>query len=125
MDSSREELASLASRGEELTQGASYSLQSATSPSSSPQEETHPSNDSPRLQHFDLLACYGSGSQVTQSNPNLLPNDEARDLSMPYHTNQWADAFQGEGLALERSGKGWLSTPVYRCSCCPQSPNTE
>ncbi|XP_062329315.1 roundabout homolog 2-like isoform X2 [Osmerus eperlanus] len=111
MESSREELASLASGGEELSQTPPYSLQStATLPPPSPQEETCPHADM-RLQHFDLLARYRSASQVTQSNPNLFANKEAHEGVLPHHTNQWADAFQGHGIASESSGREQSSPP--------------
>ncbi|CAB1349024.1 unnamed protein product, partial [Coregonus sp. 'balchen'] len=102
MDGSREELPSLpSSRREELTQGTISSLQSTATLPPSPQEETRPP-----LQHFDLLACYGPGSQVSHSNPNLFANKGAYDVSGPYHTNQWGDTFMGENFTSERSGRG-------------------
>ncbi|XP_041734387.1 roundabout homolog 2 isoform X3 [Coregonus clupeaformis] len=102
MDGSREELPSLpSSRREELTQGTISSLQSTATLPPSPQEETRPP-----LQHFDLLACYGPGSQVSHSNPNLFANKDAYDVSGPYHTNQWGDTFMGENFTSERSGRG-------------------
>ena len=108
MESSREELASLASGGEELSQTPPYSMQcTATLPPPSPQEETCLHADM-RLQHFDLLARYRSATQVTQSNPNLLANKEAHGGILPHHTNQWVDAFQGHGIASESIGRGWL-----------------
>ncbi|CDQ73782.1 unnamed protein product [Oncorhynchus mykiss] len=113
MEGSRDELPSLpSSRREELTQGSTSSLRSTAILPPSPQEETHPlnPNDSPPLQHFDLLACYGPSSQVSHSNHNLFANkDDASgpyDVSGPYHTNQWGDTSMGESYISERSGGG-------------------
>lgn len=93
MDTSREELSSPPSKPEELSCTAALM--------SSPQRDTHKPGDSPRLQHFDLLARHQSGSQVSQSNPDLFTNSKARDASVVYHTNQWAEDFNRESL-----GKG-------------------
>uniref|UniRef100_A0A8C8EWX6 Roundabout, axon guidance receptor, homolog 3 (Drosophila) n=1 Tax=Oncorhynchus tshawytscha TaxID=74940 RepID=A0A8C8EWX6_ONCTS len=109
MEGSRDELPSLpSSRREELTQGSTSSLRSTAILPPSPQEETHPlnPNDSPPLQHFDLLACYGPSSHVSHSNHNLFANkDDASgpyDVSGPYHTNQWGDTSMGESYISER-----------------------
>ncbi|XP_022624891.1 uncharacterized protein LOC111239322 [Seriola dumerili] len=85
MDTSREEVSSLPSKPDAATL------------LTSPQRDTHKPSDSPRLQHFDLLARHHS-SQVSQSNPDLFTNTKARDGSEVYHTNQWADNFKGESL---------------------------
>ncbi|XP_024301015.2 roundabout homolog 2 isoform X2 [Oncorhynchus tshawytscha] len=118
MEGSRDELPSLpSSRREELTQGSTSSLRSTAILPPSPQEETHPlnPNDSPPLQHFDLLACYGPSSHVSHSNHNLFANkDDASgpyDVSGPYHTNQWGDTSMGESYISERSGGGGQSPP--------------
>ncbi|XP_036817357.1 roundabout homolog 2 isoform X2 [Oncorhynchus mykiss] len=118
MEGSRDELPSLpSSRREELTQGSTSSLRSTAILPPSPQEETHPlnPNDSPPLQHIDLLACYGPSSQVSHSNHNLFANkDDASgpyDVSGPYHTNQWGDTPMGESYISERSSGGGQSPP--------------
>lgn len=86
MDTSREELSSLPSKPDEP---------STTTTLTSPlQRDTHKPSDSPRLQHFDLLARHHSSSQVSQSNPDLFTN--ANEV---YHTRQWAEDFKGESLS--------------------------
>uniref|UniRef100_A0A4W5QRD3 Roundabout, axon guidance receptor, homolog 3 (Drosophila) n=1 Tax=Hucho hucho TaxID=62062 RepID=A0A4W5QRD3_9TELE len=127
MEGSRDELPSLpSSRREELTQGSTSSLRSTAILPPSPQEETHPPkpNDSPPLQHFDLLACYGPGSQVSHSNPNLFANKDdvsgPYDVSRPYHTNQWGDTFMGESYISERSGRRGYCQSV--CADLPPPP---
>lgn len=89
MDTSREELSSLPSKPDE----PSYTPTRV----SSPQRDTHKPNDSPRLQHFDLLARH----QVSQSNPDLFTNTKTQDVSEAYSTHQWAEDLKGESL-----GKG-------------------
>lgn len=86
MDASREELSSVPSKPDAATLKA-FS-----------QRDTHKPTESPRLQHFDLLARHHLSSQVSQSNPNLFSNTKARDASEVYHTSQWADNFKGETL---------------------------
>uniref|UniRef100_A0A8C4H9A6 Roundabout homolog 2 n=1 Tax=Dicentrarchus labrax TaxID=13489 RepID=A0A8C4H9A6_DICLA len=94
MDTSREELSSLPSKPDEQSLTATLR--------SSPQRETHKPGESPRLQHFDLLTRHQSGSQVSQSNPDLFTNTKAREAGGEvYHTRQWAEDFKGESL-----GKG-------------------
>lgn len=93
MDASREELSSPPSKSDELSYTASLK--------SSPQRETHKPSESPRLQHFDLLARHQSSSQVSQSNPDLFINTKIRDAGEAYHTRQWAEDFKEESL-----GKG-------------------
>lgn len=94
MDASREELSSLPSKPNELSYAATLT--------SSPQQDTHKPSESPRLQHIDLLTRHQSGSQVSQSNPDLFTNNsKARETSEAYHTRQWAEDFKGESL-----GKG-------------------
>ncbi len=88
MDTSREELSSPPSKPDELSYAATLM--------SSPQRDTHKPIDSPRLQHFDLLARHQSGSQVSQSNPDLFTNTKAAE---GYHTRQWAEDFKGENLS--------------------------
>uniref|UniRef100_A0AAQ5Y1L1 Roundabout, axon guidance receptor, homolog 3 (Drosophila) n=1 Tax=Amphiprion ocellaris TaxID=80972 RepID=A0AAQ5Y1L1_AMPOC len=86
MDASKEELSILPPKLEDLSYTAtlmSYPQRDAT--------------DSPRLQHFDLLARHHS--QVSQSNPDLFTNTKARDASEVYPTSQWADDFKGESLS--------------------------
>uniref|UniRef100_A0A8C8G108 Roundabout homolog 2-like n=1 Tax=Oncorhynchus tshawytscha TaxID=74940 RepID=A0A8C8G108_ONCTS len=125
MEGSRDELPSLpSSRREELTQGSTSSLRSTAILPPSPQEETHPlnPNDSPPLQHFDLLACYGPSSHVSHSNHNLFANkDDASgpyDVSGPYHTNQWGDTSMGESYISERSGGGGQMKAVFFIMSC-------
>lgn len=91
MDTSREELSSLPSKPDELSYAATLT---------SPSQRDKPS-DSPRLQHFDLLARNHSGSQISQSNPDLFTNAKAQVAVGMYHTSQWAEDFKGESL-----GKG-------------------
>lgn len=90
MDTSREELPSLPSKPDELSYTATL-----TSPH---QQDASKPNDSPRLQHFDLLARH---HLVSQSNPDLFTNMKAQDGSEVYRTSQWVDDFKGESL-----GKG-------------------
>ncbi|KAM3875130.1 roundabout homolog 2 [Diretmus argenteus] len=106
MDSSREELSSRPCKGDKLN----CSLQSAAALPSSPQQDTHKPSDSPRLQHFDLLARHRS--QVTQSNPDLFANKEVRDVSDMYHTSQWADDFKGEIIGKGRCKPQSLECPA-------------
>lgn len=91
MDTSREELSSLPSKSDELPYTATQM--------SSPQKDTHKHSASPRLQHFDLLARHQSGSQVSQSNPDLFTNTKAQEASDVYNTHQWAEDFKGESLS--------------------------
>ncbi|XP_068601861.1 roundabout homolog 2 [Brachionichthys hirsutus] len=90
IDTSREELSSLPCKPEEPAALASPPLQDTRNPS-----------DSPRLHRVDLLARHQSGSQTSQSNPDLFPNTEGRDASEIYSTHHWAEDFKGESL-----GKG-------------------
>lgn len=105
MDTSREELSSLPSKPDEPSYTATLT--------SSPQRDTHKPSESPRLQHFDLLARHQSGSQVSQSNPDVFTNAKAQEADEVYHTRQWAEDFRGESL-----GKGQfefsLLPPVFR-----------
>lgn len=93
MDTSREELSSLPSKSDGLSYTATLM--------SSPQKDTHKHSGSPRLQHFDLLARHQSGSQVSQSNPDLFTNTKAQEAGGVYNTHQWKEDFKGESL-----GKG-------------------
>lgn len=93
MDVSREELSALPSNPDEPSNGATLA--------SSPQKDTQKHSESPRLPHFDLLARHQSGSQVSQSNPDLFTNTKAQDAGEVYNTLQWAEDFKGESL-----GKG-------------------
>ncbi len=93
MDTSREELSSLPSKPDELSYTATMM--------SSPQRDTHKPSESQRLQHFDLLTRQQSGSQVSQSNPDLFTNTNTREAAEVYNTGQWGDDFKGENL-----GKG-------------------
>ncbi|XP_031152268.1 roundabout homolog 2 isoform X4 [Sander lucioperca] len=97
MDTSREELSSLPSKPDELSYAATLT---------SPSQRDKPS-DSPRLQHFDLLARNHSGSQISQSNPDLFTNAKAQVAVGMYHTSQWAEDFKGESL-----GKGQSPAPA-------------
>ncbi|KAM6988285.1 LOW QUALITY PROTEIN: roundabout homolog 2 [Tautogolabrus adspersus] len=90
MDTSREELSCLASKPDELSHTPTRL--------SSPQRDTHKPSDSPRLQHFDLLARH----QVSQSNPDLFTT-KSRDASEVYHTRQWAEDLKGESLGKGQS----------------------
>ncbi|KAK2847413.1 hypothetical protein Q5P01_010412 [Channa striata] len=104
MDTSREELSCLPCKPDELSYAATLR--------SSPQRDTHKPGDSPRLQHFDLLARHHSGSPVSQSNPDLFTNSKTLDASEVHHTSQWADDFKEEGL-----GKG--QSPVSAAELSP------
>ncbi|XP_022067375.2 roundabout homolog 2 isoform X1 [Acanthochromis polyacanthus] len=102
MDASKEELSILPPKLEDLSYTAtlmSYPQRDATKPT-----------DSPRLQHFDLLARHHS--QVSQSNPDLFTNTKARDASEVYHTSQWADDFKGESLGKGQSASAAESSPT-------------
>ncbi|KAL0973252.1 hypothetical protein UPYG_G00201040 [Umbra pygmaea] len=93
-------------REEEGVQGTSYSLQSTSKLPPSPREETPPTpQDSPRLKQFDLLVHYGPSSQVSQSNPNLLANKDAHDVS------QWGDTLKVDSFTAERNGETGRSPP--------------
>ncbi|XP_056157846.1 roundabout homolog 2-like, partial [Lampris incognitus] len=109
-DGSKEELSGRHStKGEELT----FDPQSPTKLPPSPPQVAHKPGDSPRLQHFDLLARHRSASQVTQSNPDLFTGMEARDISEMYHVSQWADSFKGESPPSGQSpGLAAVSSPV-------------
>ncbi|XP_005937951.1 roundabout homolog 2 isoform X1 [Haplochromis burtoni] len=104
MDTSREELPSLPSKPDELSYTATL-----TSPH---QQDASKPNDSPRLQHFDLLARH---HLVSQSNPDLFTNMKAQDGSEVYRTSQWVDDFKGESL-----GKGQF--PVTAAESSPTAP---
>ncbi|XP_039636517.1 roundabout homolog 2 isoform X2 [Perca fluviatilis] len=93
MDTSREELSSMPSKPDELSYAATLM---------SPSQRDKP-GDSPRLQHFDLLARNHSGSQVSQSNPDLFTNAKAQVAGGVYHTSQWAEDFKGESLGNGQS----------------------
>ncbi|XP_051254702.1 roundabout homolog 2 isoform X5 [Dicentrarchus labrax] len=109
MDTSREELSSLPSKPDEQSLTATLR--------SSPQRETHKPGESPRLQHFDLLTRHQSGSQVSQSNPDLFTNTKAREAGGEvYHTRQWAEDFKGESL-----GKGQSVAPAAESSPAAQA----
>ncbi|XP_042270840.1 roundabout homolog 2 isoform X1 [Thunnus albacares] len=108
MDTSREELSSLPPKPDELSYTATLM--------SSPQRDALKLGDSPRLQHFDLMARHHSGSQVSQSNPDLFTNAKAQDASEVYHTSQWADDFKGESLS-----KGQSSAPAAESSPAAQA----
>ncbi|XP_071352441.1 roundabout homolog 2 isoform X2 [Trachinotus anak] len=114
MDTSREELSSLPSKPDAATLIAS------------PQRDTHKPGDSPRLQHFDLLARHHSGSQVSQSNPDLFTDTKAQDASEVYHTSQWADSFKGESLGKGQSpapaGESNPTAQAHRCRSKKKMP---
>ncbi|XP_073342149.1 roundabout homolog 2 [Pagrus major] len=108
MDASREELSSLPSKPTELSYAATLTC--------SPQRDTHKPSESPRLQHIDLLTRHQSGSQVSQSNPDLFTNNtKAREAGEAYHTRQWAEDFKGESL-----GKG--QSPASAAESSPTAP---
>ncbi|CAG6001558.1 unnamed protein product [Menidia menidia] len=94
-DMSREELSGQSSKPKELPH-------TATLMTSLPRDAQKP-NDSPRLQHFDLLARQHSGSQVFQSSPDAFSSTRARDASDLYSSSQWADDFRGESLSKGQS----------------------
>ncbi|XP_074535165.1 roundabout homolog 2 isoform X2 [Halichoeres trimaculatus] len=91
MDTSREELSGLPSKPDE----PSYTPTRV----SSPQRDTHKPNNSPRLQHFDLLARH----QVSQSNPDLFTDTKTQDAGEVYSTHQWAEDLKGESLSKGQS----------------------
>ncbi|XP_068572245.1 roundabout homolog 2 isoform X4 [Cebidichthys violaceus] len=90
MDPPREEPSSLASKPDKLSYAATLM--------STPQRDAHKPSDGPRLQHFDLLARHHSGSQVSQSNPDLFNNTKAQLAREIYHAGQWAEDLKGESL---------------------------
>ncbi|XP_054458340.1 roundabout homolog 2 isoform X1 [Anoplopoma fimbria] len=108
MDISREELSSLPSKPDKLSYAATLM--------SSPQRETHNPGNSPRLQHFDLLARLHSGSQVSQSNPDLFTNTKAQVAGEIHHPSQWAEDFKGENL-----GKGQSPAPAAESNPAAQA----
>ncbi|XP_076590975.1 roundabout homolog 2 isoform X3 [Chaetodon auriga] len=108
MDTSREELSSLPPKPDEPSYTATLM--------SSPQKDTRKPNESPRLQHFDLLARHQAGSQVSQSNPDLFTNTKAQEADEVYHTRQWAEDFKGESL-----GKGQSLAPAAESSPAAQA----
>ncbi|XP_068440521.1 roundabout homolog 2 isoform X2 [Clinocottus analis] len=100
MDASREELSGLPSKPDQLSYAATLT--------STPERDAREPSDSPaRLQHFDLLARHHSGSQVSQSNPDLCTNTKVQVAGAVYHTNHWAEDLKGESL-----GKGKYSAPA-------------
>uniref|UniRef100_A0A1A7YP55 Roundabout, axon guidance receptor, homolog 1 n=1 Tax=Iconisemion striatum TaxID=60296 RepID=A0A1A7YP55_9TELE len=94
MDASREEVSSLPSKPEQI---------SFTAKVCSPQRDVPKPGSSPRLQQFDLLARHHSGSQVSQSNPDLFTNTEALDASDLYNSSHWVDDFRGESPSNGKS----------------------
>ncbi|KAL7401203.1 hypothetical protein ABVT39_024793 [Epinephelus coioides] len=108
MDASREELSSLPCKPDELSCAATLM--------SSSKRDTHNPGESPRLQHFDLLARQQSGSQVSQSNPDLFTSTEVCVAGEVYHTSQWAEDFKGESL-----GKGQSPAPAAESSPAAQA----
>ncbi|XP_049926391.1 roundabout homolog 2 isoform X3 [Epinephelus moara] len=108
MDASREELSSLPCKPDELSCAATLM--------SSSKRDTHKPGESPRLQHFDLLARQQSGSQVSQSNPDLFTSTKVRVAGEVYHTSQWAEDFKGESL-----GKGQSPAPAAESSPAAQA----
>ncbi|XP_049433382.1 roundabout homolog 2 isoform X3 [Epinephelus fuscoguttatus] len=108
MDASREELSSLPCKPDELSCAATLM--------SSSKRDTHNPGESPRLQHFDLLARQQSGSQVSQSNPDLFTSTKVRVAGEVYHTSQWAEDFKGESL-----GKGQSPAPAAESSPAAQA----
>lgn len=108
MDASKEELSGLPSKPDELSYTATLM--------SSPQRDTHKPSESPRLQHFDLLARHQSGSQVSQSNPDLFINTNAREAGEVYNTSQWEEDFKGESLC-----KGQFQAPVAESNPAAQA----
>ncbi|KAA8594060.1 hypothetical protein FQN60_004894 [Etheostoma spectabile] len=109
MDTSGEELSGLSSKPDELSYAATLM---------SPSQRDKPS-DSLRLQHFDLLARNHSGSQVSQSNPDLFTNAKARFAGGVYHTSQWAEDFKGESLE-----KGQSPAPAAESGPTAQAPRS-
>ncbi|XP_040902097.1 roundabout homolog 2 [Toxotes jaculatrix] len=103
MDTSKEELSSLPSKPDDLSYAATLMA--------SPQRDTQKPSDSPRLQHFDLLARHHSSS-----NPDLFTNTKARDATEVHHTSQWGDDFKGESL-----GKGQSPAPAAESSPAAQA----
>nr|XP_033486331.1 roundabout homolog 2 [Epinephelus lanceolatus] len=108
MDASREELSSLPCKPDELSCAATLM--------SSSKRDTHKPGESPRLQHFDLLPRQQSGSQVSQSNPDLFTSTKVRVADEVYHTSQWAEDFKGESL-----GKGQSPAPAAESSPAAQA----
>ncbi|XP_034723185.1 roundabout homolog 2 isoform X2 [Etheostoma cragini] len=109
MDTSGEELSSPSSKPGKLSNAATLM---------SPSERNKPC-DSPRLQHFDLLARNHSGSQVSQSNPDLFTNAKARVAGGVYHTSQWVEDFKGESLE-----KGQSPAPAAESGPTAQAPRS-
>ncbi|XP_068173248.1 roundabout homolog 2 isoform X2 [Antennarius striatus] len=91
IDTSREELSSSPSKPEDPSFTAT--------PTSSSLKDAHKPSDSPRLHHFDPLAHHQSGSQASQSNPDLFTNTKGHEAGEIYNTHHWADDFKGEGLS--------------------------
>lgn len=92
MDASKEELSGLSSRSDDL-----YYTPTLVS---SPKKDPHKHILSSQLNNFDLLVRHQSGSQVSQSNPDLFTS-KAQDPSEAYNIHHWAEEFKGESL-----GKG-------------------
>lgn len=90
MDASKEELSGLSSRSDDLCYTPTLV--------SSPKKDPHKHILSSQLNNFDLLVRHQSGSQVSQSNPDLFTT-KAQDPSEAYNTHHWAEDFKGESLS--------------------------
>ncbi|KAM9852891.1 roundabout homolog 2 [Aulostomus maculatus] len=114
MDTSREEVASLPPKPEQLSYAATLTSSPRRGGALQP-------NDSPRFQHFDLMTRDPSGSQISQSNPDLF---KTRDASEVYHTSQWADTLKGDSLGKGQSPAADSSpaTPAHRSRSKKKTP---
>lgn len=95
-DTTREDVSILPRKADDLLYAATLT--------SSPQRDAHNPSNSPRLQHFDLLARHHLG---TQSNPDLFSNFKAQQ-SKVRHASQWADDFKEEGPEEGQSRRSFV-----------------
>ncbi|XP_066564137.1 roundabout homolog 3 isoform X2 [Amia ocellicauda] len=113
MDGSMEDVPAPPPRGEASSPAASYGQQSTATLTPSPRDEGRPSEDIPRLHHFDMpqvsrrLPCgpvpvpRAPSPPLTQSNPNLATLQEGPDPSSPHRPGHRRDLSQGVALSAD------------------------
>ncbi|XP_051787854.1 roundabout homolog 3 isoform X1 [Erpetoichthys calabaricus] len=106
-------------RGEASSPAASYGHQSTATLTPSPREESRPSEDIPRLHHFDMpqlprrIPCgpvavpRAPSPPLTQSNPNLSSVEDTADVSLVQKLGHRRDLSQGAALSAEN-----ISSPI-------------
>uniref|UniRef100_A0A8C4TLU8 Roundabout guidance receptor 3 n=1 Tax=Erpetoichthys calabaricus TaxID=27687 RepID=A0A8C4TLU8_ERPCA len=115
-------------RGEASSPAASYGHQSTATLTPSPREESRPSEDIPRLHHFDMpqlprrIPCgpvavpRAPSPPLTQSNPNLSSVEDTADVSLVQKLGHRRDLSQGAALSAEN-----ISSPIQGKSQCPKN----